>query len=124
MRDVIENTWGWDDEWQQTDFARKFSACDVSIIEIDGEPAGCLWLDPTPESIHIVELQIVPELQGQGLGTAIVMGVIRMAAARDVDVTLSVVPANPRARQLYERLGFEVAGVEEPFIHMRFTGTP
>lgn len=29
------------------------------------------------------------------------------------------IPANPRAKRLYERLGFEVTAVEDPFIHMR-----
>jgi ribosomal protein S18 acetylase RimI-like enzyme len=119
MREVIEKTWGWDDAWQQADFSRKLSACDVSIIEADGQPAGCLWLDSKPESLHIVELQILPELQGKGLGTATVMTVINDGASRGVPVTLSVVPANPRAKQLYERLGFEVTGVDDPFIHMR-----
>src|SRR5688500_960155 len=100
MRAVIEKTWGWNDEWQQADFSRKLSVCDVSIIEVDGHPAGCLWLDPKPASLHIVELQIVPELQGKGLGTATVMTVIEEGASRGVPVTLSVVPANPGAKRL------------------------
>jgi len=119
MRAVIEQTWGWNDEWQQADFSRKLSACDVSIIEVDGQPAGSLWLDLEPESVHIVELQIIPELQGRGLGTATIMKVIQDGADRRLAVTLSVVPANPRAKLLYERLGFEVTAVEDPFIHMR-----
>lgn len=119
MRAVIEETWGWNDEWQQADFSKRLSECVVSIIEVAGQPAGCLWLDSNPESLHIVELQIVPELQGRGLGTATVKTVIEDGAKRDVPVTLSVVPANPRAKRLYERLGFEVTAVEDPFIHMR-----
>jgi ribosomal protein S18 acetylase RimI-like enzyme len=34
-------------------------------------------------------------------------------------VTLSVLEVNPRARQLYERLGFEVTAFEAPFFRMR-----
>ena len=119
MRDVIEKTWGWNDAWQQADFSKRLSECDVSIIEVDGRPAGCLWLDSKPYSLHIVELQVVPELQGKGLGTATVLRVIKDGTDRGIAVTLSVVPANPRARRLYERLGFEVTAVEDPFIHMR-----
>ena len=119
MRDVIEKTWGWDDAWQQADFSKRLSECVVSIIEVDGELAGSLWVDPKPESVHIVELQIVPELQGKGLGTATMMTVIQDGATRGVPVTLSVVPANPRAKRLYERLGFEITAVEDLFIHMR-----
>ena len=47
------------------------------------------------------------------------MKVINESADRGLGVTLSVVPANPRAKRLYERLGFEVTTMENPFIHMR-----
>jgi ribosomal protein S18 acetylase RimI-like enzyme len=46
--------------------------------------------------------------------------VIEQGALRTLPVTLSVVSANPRAKQLYERLGFEVTGEEPPFIRMRY----
>ena len=42
MRVVIATTWGWEESWQRTDFARKFTQCEVSIIEIDGQPGGSL----------------------------------------------------------------------------------
>ena len=119
MREVIEKTWGWDEHWQQTEFARRISEYAVSVIEIDGEPAGALWLESTPERLHIVELQLLPATQGKGIGTAVVQRVIKQAANQGVPVTLSVVRANPRAKRLYERLGFEVCGHERPFIHMR-----
>ena len=119
MRAVIEKTWGWDDAWQQADFSKRLSQCIVSIIEVDGRPAGSLWVESTADSIHIVELQIVPLLQGNGIGTAIIRTVIKQGADSGRAVTLSVVPANARAQRLYERLGFEVTAVEDPFIHMR-----
>jgi ribosomal protein S18 acetylase RimI-like enzyme len=119
MRGVIEQTWGWDEAWQQADFAERFAACTVSIIEVKGRAAGAVWLEPGPGSIHITELQVTPELQGNGIGTATIRNVIEEAAGRGLPVTLSVVPVNLRARRLYERLGFRVTAVEAPFIHMR-----
>lgn len=41
------------------------------------------------------------------------------AASRGVAVTLSVLAVNPRARQLYERLGFQVTACDAPFFRMR-----
>jgi ribosomal protein S18 acetylase RimI-like enzyme len=119
MYDVIDNTWGWDDAWQRADFDRRFGTCVVSIIDIQGRAVGGLWLESSPDSLHIVELQIVPEIQGKGIGRAVVRHVIQQGIDRGLPVTLSVVPANPRAQRLYERLGFEVTGVDAPFIHMR-----
>ena len=119
MREVIEKTWGWDEGWQRTDFERRLAAYLVSIIEAEGRAAGSLWLEWKTDSLYIHEVQILPEFQGKGLGTAIVQGVIEQGARRTLPVTLSVVPANPRAKRLYERLGFEVTHVEPPFIRMR-----
>ena len=101
------------------DFDRRFGTCAVSIIDIQGRPVGGLWLESAPDSLHIVELQIVPEIQGKGIGSAVVQHVIQQGIDRGLPVTLSVVPANPRAQRLYERLGFEVTGVDAPLIHMR-----
>ena len=120
MHAVIDQTWGWDDAWQRSDFDARFRTCAVSVIEIDGLPAGALWLQSQPDSVHIVELQLAPEKQGNGVGTAVVEYVIQQAASISRAVTLSVVPANPRAQRLYERLGFEVIGFEAPFIQMRY----
>jgi ribosomal protein S18 acetylase RimI-like enzyme len=108
MREAIEKTWGWDETWQLHDFDRRFRAYVVSVIECDGHAVGGLLLEWKPDSVYIHELQVLPDHQGQGLGTAVVERVIEEAATRGVSVALSVVPANLRAKQLYERLGFEV----------------
>lgn len=119
MREVIEKTWGWDETWQVRDFDRRFREYVVSVIECDGHAVGGLLLKWKPDSVYIHELQVLPDHQGQGIGTAVVERVIEEAATRGVPVTLSVVPANPRAKLLYERLGFEVTAFEPPFFRMR-----
>ncbi len=119
MRDVIEQTWGWDDAWQRADFERRFDAYTVSIIEAGSRSVGSLWLEQKPDSLYIHELQVAPQHQGRGIGTAVIEMVIEQGASRALPITLSVVPANPRARELYERLGFRVTCIEPPFIRMR-----
>jgi ribosomal protein S18 acetylase RimI-like enzyme len=122
MRDVIEKTWGWDEAWQRRDFARRFREYLTSIIECDGRTAGGLLLEWKPDSLYIHEIQLLPEYQSKGIGTEVIGKVIEQAAARRLPVTLSVVPANPRAQLLYERLGFEVTATEPPFIRMQYRG--
>jgi ribosomal protein S18 acetylase RimI-like enzyme len=122
MRDVIEQTWDWEETSQRADFDRRFREYLVSVIESDRRPVGGLLLEWKPDSLYIHEVQLVPEYQGRGIGTAVIRYVIDQGASRRLPVTLSVVPANPRAQHLYERLGFEVTHVEPPFIRMRYTG--
>src|SRR5215470_9615765 len=74
---VVYNTWGWDDAWERADFDRRFGTCAVSIIGVRGRAIGGLWLESTPDSLHIVELQLVPEMQGKGIGSAVVQRVIQ-----------------------------------------------
>ena len=119
MRDVIEKTWGWNEEWQREDFNRRFNGYVVSMIELEGQAAGGLLLEWKPDSLYIHEIQVLPEYQGRGIGTAVVRTVIEQGASHRLPIKLSVVPANSRAQALYERLGFEVTGVESPFIRMR-----
>ena len=119
MRDVIEKTWGWDDAWQRKDFDRRFTQQAVSIIEVESRAAGSLWLETRADLVYVADLQVLPELQGRGIGTAVLRRLIADAAERGVSVALAVLPANPRAQRLYERLGFRVVGTEAPFIHMR-----
>jgi ribosomal protein S18 acetylase RimI-like enzyme len=120
MRSVIEQTWGWDEEWQRRDFEQRFGTYAASVIEVDRQAVGGLLLQTTLTAVDIIELQILPAHQGKGTGTSVLERVIGDAAHRSLAITLSVVPANPRAKRLYERLGFEVTGVDEPFIRMRY----
>jgi hypothetical protein len=44
MREVIEKTWGWNEEWQRTDFERRFRQYLASVIEYQRRPIGGLLL--------------------------------------------------------------------------------
>ena len=119
MRDVIEQTWGWNEAWQRADFQKRFDAYTVSIIEAGSRSVGSLWLEQKPDSLYIHDLQVAPQEQGRGIGTAVIEMVIEQGASCGLPIVLSVLPANPRAMRLYERLGFRVTCVEPPFIRMR-----
>ena len=119
MRDMIEQTWGWDDAWQRADFEKRFEDYAVSVIEADSRPVGSVWLEQRPDSLYVHDLEVTPSLQGRGIGTAVIGLVIEHGAELGLPIDLSVLSANPRAGSLYERLGFTVTGVEPPFIRMR-----
>lgn len=122
MRDVIESTWGWDEGWQRADFEKRFTKSPYFVVE-DGEIAvGTVCVERRPDCLYIAELQLLPAYQGLGIGADVVRSIIRDAAAEELPVALSVVPANTRARRFYEQLGFEVTDVDPPFIRMSHSG--
>jgi ribosomal protein S18 acetylase RimI-like enzyme len=120
MRRHIETTWGWDEAWQKDDFEHRFERCAISIIEDAGESIGSLWLEERPTALYIADIQVLPEWQGRGIGTAVLRSVIADAVSRHLDVELVVLPVNTGALRLYERMGFLVTELGEPFVHMRW----
>lgn len=120
MRESVEMTWGWDDDWQRRDFERRFAVCQSFVIESGSTPAGGLFLEPRERSVHIVELQILPRYQGMGIGTEIIEKVVDRAVRDGRDVTLAVAATNTRASRLYERLGFKPTGSDGPLVLMRY----
>lgn len=56
--------------------------------------------------LFVDELFVRPEARGRGIGGGLVRAVLREPPYEAVAVFLEVSPANPRARRLYESLGF------------------
>lgn len=75
------------------------------VVEVDGVPAGRLYVDRRPGEIRIVDLALLPGFRGSGVGRHLIAGVLQEAAASGCTVSLQVDVAN-RAAVLYERLGF------------------
>lgn len=80
------------------------------VIEIDGERAGRLRLVRPPDFRELAGIQLLPAHQGKGLGTYLIEQFLVDARDQGLPARVSVQRDNPRARGLYERLGFvEVA---------------
>ena len=73
------------------------------------KPVGLLKVRRDPEIWEITQIQLSRQLQGNGIGHALLQEILADAADAGVAVKLSVLKANP-ARSLYERLGFKVVG--------------
>ena len=108
------------DEWQKEAFLRaQFDAQDrwyreqyprasYEVIVVDGERAGRLYLHRGEAEIRIVDVALLPEHRGNGVGTSLLRELLAEADAAGKRVTIHVERLNPALR-LYERLGFSVA---------------
>lgn len=81
----------------------------AEVLILDGNPIGLLKVRRSKHEWEIVQMQISVNLQGKGIGRFLLQQVISEATAVGVALILSVLKNNP-AKQLYERLGFEVVG--------------
>lgn len=103
----------------ESHLARLMHHYDCSEVLIsDGNPVGLLKVRRLPYEWEIVQIQLSPHLQGRGIGRSLLESVLTDAAVAGADVKLSVLKANP-AKQLYERLGFEVVGEDAHEYYMR-----
>lgn len=96
-------------EAQRGDYERRHPGARCRIVQMRRCPVGRLWTARDGGSIVVLDLSIVDDLRGQGLGTECLRGVQRQAAAAGLAVDLQVVVGS-RAQHLYERLGFRNVG--------------
>jgi len=109
MREYVEATWGWEEEWQQEYFARKFNPDTRQIIQVEEQDAGVIAIEQRIDEFYVALIEILPIFQGRGVGTDIVRQIINTAHADGLPVTLHVLKTNIPARRLYECLGFAIA---------------
>ena len=91
---------------QHQSYSQAFPLARHCIVEIDGVPAGRLYVDATRDPHHVIDVSLLPEYRQLGIGTRLLQAVLAEAADAGCDVSLKVEMSNPAAR-LYDRLGFQ-----------------
>lgn len=97
-----------------------YPTCERNIIEKDGKAVGRLWLDEWRDQIRLVDIALMPEWRGSGIGTALLHDVLARGAKAGKPVTIHVEAYNPALR-LYERLGFVKVDTNGVYFLMKWT---
>jgi ribosomal protein S18 acetylase RimI-like enzyme len=116
---------GWPPEMQGQFLAQQFDAqhrhymrhypdAEWLIVERGGEPIGRLYIEEWSTQIRIIDISLMTESRGRGLGAAILEDMLEMARSAGKSVSIHVEKNNP-ARHLYDRLGF--AAVEDKGVY-------
>ena len=92
------------DRWYREHYPR----ATYEVVSIDGEAAGRLYLHRGEAEIRIVDIALLPEHRGHGVGASLLRDILTEADAAGKRVTIHVERLNPALR-IYERLGFSVA---------------
>ena len=117
--DYVRQTWGaWDETQQRTGYFEGFPLDRARVITVGRQIIGAIDVERRDESWWLNNIEIAPEWQNRGIGTALVREVLEHARLEGVPAELGCMKVNP-ARRLYERLGFRVIGETETHYLMR-----
>jgi ribosomal protein S18 acetylase RimI-like enzyme len=94
---------------QHHHYQAHFPDAEWLVVEAAGAPIGRLYLDERDDDLHLIDISLVPERRGAGIGTAILRDLLDQARALGKTITLYVEAPNP-ARRLYQRFGFNPEG--------------
>lgn len=90
---------------QTSSYEEQFPNAMTFIIEYHSDSVGRAILDFGAEEVRLVDISLVKQVQGKGLGTAIVQSFIASAEQVRTPLRLSVLNSNFSAKQIYTKLG-------------------
>jgi GNAT superfamily N-acetyltransferase len=90
------------------------------VIEWDRAPVGRLYVVRWSDEMRIIDIALLPEYRGRGLGTQLLLDIQTAARQAGLPVTIHVERFNP-ALSLYARLGFHVAEDKGVYLLLKWT---
>jgi GNAT superfamily N-acetyltransferase len=94
-----------------------------TIVTVSGKPVGRLYLDQRPDTFHIIDLSLLTEYRGHGIGAQLLKNVQAEATRTQLPIRLWVV-ADHLARSFYDRLGFRQIGSNDDRLHLEWQPLP
>ena len=91
---------------QSTHYDKFYPHSVHQIITLNEQPVGREWIYRTKDEILVLDLVLLPEFCGQGIGTARLREIFSEGDQAEKPVRLHVLKDNIRAFRFYERLGF------------------
>lgn len=108
---------------QTEHYHKHYTAAEFWIIEHEGERAGRLYLNYRPDDLRIVDIALLPEFRGRGIGGAILQQLLGAAQRGGYGVSIHVEQNNP-AMHLYERMGFHRINEHGIYYLMEWKSSP
>jgi GNAT superfamily N-acetyltransferase len=110
--------------WAMEQVRGEIADSTTTVVEVGNERVGRLRIARTADCIELCGIQLLPRIQRQGVGTAIIEDLKAQAAAAGIPLDLGVEKDNPDARKLYDRLGFIQIGETEQESRPRWNPRP
>ena len=117
MRPDLERLGRYDEHRVRQRLRDAYAPQHTSVIVVDGAFAGSIAVRPAEDGRWLEHFYLTPELQGRGLGSAVLQTLLQDSDADGVRVRLNVLQGSP-AQRLYERHGFAVASQDSVDVFM------
>jgi ribosomal protein S18 acetylase RimI-like enzyme len=109
-------------EAQDKHYRQFYGNARFDLIIAGEQPIGRIYVERAASEIRLIDIALLPEHRGAGIGGALIAALIAEARAIDKPITLYVERDNP-AQRLYRRLGFSATG-EEAGVYMLLKWQP
>jgi GNAT superfamily N-acetyltransferase len=110
----------WQFDLQRREYEARFPDAAYSVILVDQQPAGRIWVGTDDEQIRLLDIALLPEFQNRGVGTALLQRLKTDAANRGKALRHMVFVLNNNAERFYERLGFKLIEDFGAYKHMEW----
>ena len=108
-------------EAQHQFYQQQFNQAKFDLVLLKGTPIGRLYVDTREDEIRIIDIALIPEYRGKGIGTALMNQVLEQAKKQHKPVRIHVEQNNP-ALHLYQRLGFKQINTDGIYFLMECNG--
>lgn len=95
-------------EAQHAWYREQYVGASFDVVEVEGEPVGRLYVARWERAVRIVDVSLLPEWRGRGIGSRLLGALLAEADAVGKPVSIHVERFNPALR-LYDRLGFALS---------------
>ena len=129
MDELAQTGWSADQKWgfiaqqfelQRVHYRTHYTGTAFDVIEHEGLPAGRLYLQEVSGQLRIIDIVLMPEWRGKGVGTAILEALKDTGRKLGKDIDIFVEKFNP-ALAWYRRLGFQEFSDAEVYLEMRWS---
>lgn len=103
-------------------YTEQFTEAEFHIVLLEGEPIGRLYVDRREAEIRLIDIALLPEHRGKGIGSSLVRDLLAEGARISKPIRIHVEQFNSALR-LYERLGFRRIADKGVYYLMEWTPT-
>lgn len=108
MRGFISKIWGWNDDWQENDFAKHFKPEEITVVYKADELVGYSHIENNEDQLFLRMMVVHPDYQRTGIGTKLLESFISLGKEQSKSNCLELFNINIEAKIFYERYGFQV----------------